>query len=234
MREGKYGIKICGIQDKATIGHCLDLDVRWLGFNFAKHSPRAIHKLPDAKNLLQYCPATKAVAIFQNQSAQEITHYMEELGIHYLQLSQPLVPIDDFLWLSEKYSVIISLPVAIINDIQKNNKRDEISTALIQRSHFILVDGAQPGSGKTWDVYQMHRFEELFSTQELSQSKFWLAGGLNAQNIQGISKTVASIFASTIQGFDCASGVEEKDSQGRIHKSNKKITEFVTAVRNLD
>ena len=79
-------IKVCGITDINDMKYASNIeDIDYLGIIFAKESPRCVD-LNLAEKLINACDKTKnIVAVFMNQSKEDIEHVIKNLDFNILQ-----------------------------------------------------------------------------------------------------------------------------------------------------
>jgi len=195
-------IKICGLTRPCDIEAVNSTKPDYIGFVFAnsrrKVTPQQASKLRDKLNA-----SIIPVGVFVNESIENIIPIVRDGIIEMIQLhgSENEDYIQELKQLTEKL-IIKSITVR-----HKGDVRAWSNTA----ADYLLLDNANGGTGQTFD------WNLIDSTEKL----FFLAGGLNAENItEAIAKT--SPFA-----VDVSSGVETNGL-----KNLTKINEFIRRVRN--
>lgn len=186
-------IKICGIKDPATAQFSAECGADYIGIVFAPSSKRFV-SLPLAKLIAEAAQKAGAipVGVFVNMGAQEITALADKTGIRFVQaygLTEEL---------PQQYSRLYV------------NERERV----IQRpSDFILMETAEPGTGKTfnWDKFVP------------PSSAWFIAGGLSISNVG----EAISLFKPT--GVDVSSGVETDGNKDR-----EKIRTFIEQVKTYE
>lgn len=186
-------IKICGITDPGTAQFSIDCGARYIGIVFAPSSKRFVRET-QAKVIAEAVKKAGAVpvGVFVDKSAEEIMAMADKTGIQHIQaygLTEDL---------PEQYSRFYV------------NEKDRI---LRKDTDFIIMETAQPGSGKTFDWDQF-----------VPPSSAWfMAGGLDINNI---GEAIAR-FKPT--GVDVSSGVE---TDGK--KDREKIRAFIKRVKTYE
>lgn len=195
-------MKVCGVTsaDDALLAAGLGADA--IGLNFAD-SPRRI-ALETAREVMRRLPpGVIAVAVFRNQSREEVVETANGLGIDVVQLHGDETP-GDCRWVAERIPGLIRAfgiadPALISGDDYG--------------PHRLLIDSPRPGSGQVFDWSNL----ELVSRGR----PFILAGGLTPENVAD------AIDISRPWGVDVASGVES--APGR--KDPTKVRRFITNAR---
>lgn len=209
-------IKICGLTRPQDAQLALELGAQYLGFIFAKGTPREVNAqlvqetlqtLPKrvGKNGVGY----SIVGVFLHESPETIQQLVEECALEFVQIHGPVSP---------AHRNQISVP--IIPAIRMKNE----DSTLEAESHLphgpVLLDTYAPdqhgGTGKTF------RHELAFPI--IPKGQVFIAGGLNGENIA----EVYSAFHATGNlpyAFDLSSGVE---AEPRI-KSEEKMRAFFLA-----
>lgn len=206
-------IKICGITQIEEAQFLNDAKVDYAGFVFFEKSKRNISMDMAVAIGQQLHSEIKRVAVTVSPTI-ELVHKIQNSGFDLLQVHKNLaldvmenchIPIwyacniADIKQLEEAQAFISSLP----EEYQK-------------KIEGIVVDGAEYGSGKTFD-WSTGKKEMI---DFLKNRKFILAGGLNAQNVrEGIQ-----IFQPDV--VDVSSGVE-----GLNGKERELVMNFVEQVR---
>lgn len=87
----KFKIKVCGMREEENLAQLLSLHPDWVGFIFYEKSPR--FSLPYLKNnrILSKMPPTQKVAVFVNESVENILAItkMFEIGVVQLHGQEP-------------------------------------------------------------------------------------------------------------------------------------------------
>jgi phosphoribosylanthranilate isomerase len=213
-------IKICGLTKPVEASYLNEADVGYAGFVFFEKSRRRV-SIEQTDHIRAKLKSTiKSVAVTVSPDMQ-LVHELEDAGFDILQVHRELtmevlenstIPI----W----YAFNVSDPVEVA---EKQQFFESLPKALADKIVAVVVDGAQFGSGKTfdwnsdWADGNGQNMSAVFENR-----KFILAGGLNPENVsEGIR-----IFHPDI--VDVSSGVE-----GQFGKDKEKIEAFVREVRRL-
>ncbi|WP_016931713.1 phosphoribosylanthranilate isomerase [Rhodococcus sp. R1101] len=174
-------IKMCGLQDEATVDLAVELDVDAVGFVFAE-SPRRIP--PDrAAALRTRVPAgTLAVGVYVKMPLDEIIATARAADLDHVQVHD-LRSADDVRILHDAGLTVIRA----VNTGGAEALSEDFGADLL------LVDGAVAGAGKTWDWQDR---------SALPSGRWILAGGLNPENVK------KAIATSGAWGVDVSSGIE--------------------------
>lgn len=176
LTEKRYFFKACGIRNDGMMAlEAPDL----LGINFSPISKRR-----GAEGWLEgrFIPS-HAVAVFKNNTADEVNTVVEKYGFHYVQLYADDFEVDFVKNIKQK--VILAIAVRQASDIEK-------AYEYAPYIDFFILDGATPGSGELIE----------FDIPTDFPYPFLLAGGITAANLDRI------IAYDHCIGVDMASGIE--------------------------
>ena len=204
----KLLVKVCGITTKETAKDLVCLEPDMIGLVFAC-SPRKV-TLQMAGEIAEIArqKQVKVVAIFQNQSLDEILQAAASIKADYVQLHG-----------NEPVEFCKKIPIKVIKTIKLKTSVDETRKIMESYKPFIdlfLVDRAEQGRGGLVDLKQVKKLA--------IQYPILLAGGLNPKNIKPILAEVGDV----IRGVDVSGGVEK----GAGIKDLIKVKNFITKVRN--
>lgn len=196
-------IKICGITSVEMAKVAEDAGANMIGFVFATSSRKiTAKKASEIAGVLS--PTTKKVGVFVNESQEEIERIAEVVGLDFVQLHG-----------DESPEFAASLSRSVIKAFSIDDVTDE--TLATYPAEYFLIDSPgttyRGGSGNTFDWARL-------VNRSIDKRKFFLAGGLDAENVREAIRVVQPI------GVDVSSGVETdgvKDAQ--------KIREFILAAR---
>lgn len=207
-------IKICGLTRKEEAAYLNDNKVDYAGFVFFEKSKRNI-TIEQAREIAACLSSgIKKVAVMVSPDVSFIQKLQEAQLFDILQIHKSLTEgVLEAATLPVWYAFNIADPVQIT---EKQKFLQELPERLSSKIEGLVVDGADFGSGKTFDWNkQIKATGEIFKNR-----KFILAGGLSEANVaEGIS-----IFYPDI--VDVSSGVE-----GKIGKDEEKVARFVKAAR---
>jgi phosphoribosylanthranilate isomerase len=184
-------IKICGLSRIEDIEAVNTYNPEFIGFVFAE-SKRKI--TPEKAKELRKLLSTDIipVGVFVNADYKDILPLVNNRIIDMIQLHGQ----ED-----EDY----------IKRLKNLTDKPVIKAGISQVADYLLFDGSVPGSGETFDWTKI----------EKTQKPFFLAGGLNPENVSQAIK-IATPFA-----VDVSSGVEVNNV-----KDYDKIKEFIRRARN--
>ena len=194
-------IKLCGLTCEADIEAANRLKPEYVGFVFAGKSKRFVTKerAKELKEMLD--PGIVAVGVFVNEKPETIADYLESDIIDIAQLHGD----EDNNYIKE----LRRLTDKKIIKACKITRKGDLKIAEVSSADHILLD-AGAGEGKTFD----------WSLLKGIQRRFFLAGGLSAQNVAGAIDTLHPY------AVDVSSGIE---TDGK--KDPDKMQEFVNIVR---
>ena len=199
-------IKNCGLTTPATIFGAAETGAQFAGFVHYEKSPRHLPLEAIAKLVTIARQKMKTVVVLVDPNNGLLATIAQHIQPDFIQVHHVLSP--------ARISEIATLGQApVITGISVRDKNDLGYAAMLEGpSAYLLFDAKEPGSGVPFD-WQLLR--------GLSLAKPWfLAGGLNAQNV------AHAIHTARAPMVDVSSGIEEKPGV----KSLEKIAAFNRAV----
>ncbi len=198
-------IKICGIQRKEEIEYLNELKPDFAGFVFAG-TKRKIDFKTAVGFRVSLDENIKSVGVFVNDKISNIVNLCENDIIDYIQLHGD--EDEAYIYrLKEKTNKPVIRAVRV---------KDKINQSLSFGEDYILFDAYSEneygGTGKSFDLNLIKDFKGVF----------FLAGGLNNNNVEQAIKTLNPFCV------DLSSGVETDN-----RKDFNKIKEVIDAVRSL-
>lgn len=168
-------IKTCGLFREEDINYANELKPDYIGFVFAESKRKVgVEKAYNLKNKLD--KEIKSVGVFVNDNLDFILNLIREKIIDIIQLHGN--EDNDFL-----DNLKTKTNAKIIKFIPVENA-DSILNSLNIFSDFILLDNLKGGIGKTFNWnYLKEAFELNNKFIEAFNKKYFLAGGLNKENI---------------------------------------------------
>lgn len=168
-------IKTCGLFREEDINYANELKPDYIGFVFAESRRKVrVEKAYNLKNKLD--KEIKSVGVFVNDNLDFILNLIREKIIDIIQLHGN--EDNDFL-----DNLKTKTNAKIIKFIPVENA-DSILNSLNIFSDFILLDNLKGGVGKTFNWnYLKEAFELNKKFIEVFNKKYFLAGGLNKENI---------------------------------------------------
>lgn len=190
-------VKICGLSTISAVETACQAGADYIGFVFAKSRRRV--SLEQAQKLAALVPpAVRKVGVFVSPSLAELQEAISVANLDLVQIH------GDF---NEDLLTEIGRPV--IRAYQVKGALKDVS----QQADYLLFDAPLAGSGQTFDW-------QTFDRSQINQP-FFIAGGLNAGNVQEAIQYFAPY------AVDVSSGVET-DGQ----KDLAKIKEFIERVKD--
>lgn len=168
-------IKTCGLFREEDINYANELKPDYIGFVFAESKRKVgVEKAYNLKNKLD--KEIKSVGVFVNDNLDFILNLIREKIIDIIQLhGNEDNDFLDNLKTKTNSKIIKFIPV---------ENADSILNSLNIFSDFILLDNLKGGVGKTFDWnYLKEAFELNKKFIEVFNKKYFLAGGLNKENI---------------------------------------------------
>lgn len=197
-------IKICGITNLEDALFAAEQGADFLGFIFAKGSPRRVE--PEiVREIVQKLPSdVKKVGVFRNAENSEIRSVMDFCGLDIIQLHGQESP-EDARVLALEYEVWKAIAFTSPAAFSESLKFADFTQ---------LADSDKQGNDCNWSLAQLtSRRRRLF-----------LAGGITADNAAHAVETVSPA------GLDICSGVEKQPGL----KDHRKITEIINRIRKAD
>ncbi len=210
-------VKICGITKPREAGYLNEAGADYAGFVFFAKSKRNVTVDEAIAIQEELNPSIKRVAVTVAPD-RGLVERIEDAGFHILQVHQSIDR-----EILEQVHVPVWFAVNIADEVQLEEKikfLECLPEALSNKIEAIVVDGADYGSGKTFDWQQS---EGIRDRAAFAGRKFVLAGGLNEENVaEGIRRFRPDIV-------DVSSGVEGTDG-----KNQDKINGFIRKVRDYE
>ena len=196
-------IKLCGLTMPCDIEAANQLRPEYIGFVFAKKSRRYVSP-DDALELRKLlCPEIQAVGVFVNEEPGKVAELLERGIIDLAQLhgNEDEDYIRQLKALSDR-TIIQAFRIDGNGDI----KKAESSSV-----DYILLDTGSGGTGMTFDWRFLERVRR----------PYFLAGGLNPENVRTAIETYAPYAVDVSSGIE-TNGIKDKE----------KMKAFVRAVQS--
>lgn len=197
-------IKICGIKLEEEVMFLNEIKPDYIGLVFAE-SKRKI-SIEQGKRLLSLLsPNITPVAVFRNNSLEEILSVVNSLNINVVQLHG-----------EESYELVQylkNMDLTLWKGVCINGREENQDLSYFER---VIYDSSSPGSG-----------QELKLEGFNPKNEFLLSGGLTPINI------VEKLSLKNLIGVDVSSGVESIE-KGERKKDYKRCKEFVERVREYE
>lgn len=196
-------VKICGITTVQDAMAAVRAGADAIGLNFVPTSPRFI-TADMARSILAAVPSSlMTVGVFRDRPAAEVIDATRSLGLNAAQLHGDESPAVT----AEVASMVRTVIKAVRADAES------LRTCGKHGADIILVDAAEPGSGRTFDWTLVGDL--------VSGHRILLAGGLRPANV------AQAIAAVRPWGVDAASGIESQPGQ----KDEELMLRFVRAAQ---
>lgn len=211
-------IKFCGLFRECDIDYANALKPDFVGFIFVEYSKRFVD-FTIAKHLKSRLDSgVKAVGVFVDSPINRIMKALSEGIIGAVQLHGS----EDSAYISalkECMQSDLGMESPIIKAIKISDSHS-LEAGLKSNADFILLDSPNAGSGKAfdWNVLAQNFVKSQDFTREF-QMRFFLAGGVNVENIQ-------SAIALKPFCIDISSGIESNGV-----KDFAKMQTIIKAVR---
>jgi phosphoribosylanthranilate isomerase len=201
-------IKICGIKEEEDAIFAAKEGADLIGLVFHEKSKRNI-TIEKARILSKICKenGVEPIGVFVDQDAQEINSIILDLNLKYVQLhgKKAKENHENILPSAHKiYAIKVSSEGKILEEIPN----------LDPEKHFLLFDGENPGSGRSFSL-------ENFSLPP--NMNCFLSGGLNHKNINN------ALLLINPYGVDVSSGVEKQKGV----KDKNLIRSFISKAKEI-
>jgi phosphoribosylanthranilate isomerase len=211
----KTKIKICGLNDESAVHAVIKAGADYAGFVNYPKSPRhiSISKAVQLKSLLP--ESIKSVMVLVNPSDELLVEISSEMQPDFFQLHGNETP-ERLVEIRTKFPQIKTIKAISVRD----SGDIKIAEDFYETSNFLLFDAKPTGDN------MMHggngiSFDWNILVGKAPKKNWFLAGGLNAQNI------TQAIKISGAKMIDVSSGVESSAGV----KDARMIEEFVRTVR---
>ncbi|MCZ7525729.1 MAG: phosphoribosylanthranilate isomerase [Acidimicrobiia bacterium] len=198
-------VKVCGITNEEDALLAVALGADALGFVFAPGSRRQV-TADTARDIVRRLPhGVVTVGVFRDERPERVVEIVHRVGLTGAQL-HGREPISEVRWVRQRVQFVIQA-------FQAGDPA--LAAAANGPADIVLVDSAQPGSGKVFD----------WSLAEGVPGgvRLLLAGGLNPDNVQEAVRRVRP------WGVDVSTGVES--APGR--KDPRKLRRFLEATKEV-
>jgi phosphoribosylanthranilate isomerase len=203
-------VKICGLTRAEDVEAACNLGARYLGFNFAKQSPRRVTPKHAAALVRAAATGILRVGVFVDESEDEIRRAIDAASLDLVQLHRPL---------EEDDLASAARPIIAVAHVGAGSPTVP-ADSLLTRCVALLFDSAQGnapgGTGTTFDWTAV--------AARPWPVPVFLAGGLTAANVG------RAIARGRPAAVDVASGVESAPGV----KDAERLARFFDAVREAD
>ncbi|CAI9120430.1 phosphoribosylanthranilate isomerase [Brytella acorum] len=203
------GVKICGLNDDASVQTSIEAGADWLGFVFFERSPRHL-ALDEARRLTRRAEALKGrrVGLFVKPLDDEIARVLDVAELDILQIY-------DIPERAETLRARFARPVWLSCGI---SARDDLPQ--ITRLDGLIIE-ARPDDHAARPGGNGQSFDWSLTAGWSSPAPWLLAGGLSPENV------ATALAASGARAVDVSSGVESAPGK----KSPELIRKFIKAAR---
>jgi phosphoribosylanthranilate isomerase len=198
-------VKICGITNEEDALLAVALGADALGFVFASGSPRQVSPDDVRAIVRRLPPGTTTIGVFRDERRERVVEIVSSVGLVGAQL-HGREPASEVRWVRERVGLVIQGFAA---------GDRALTTAATGAADVVLLDAAEPGSGRAFDWAQAEGVP--------AGVRLLLAGGLTPDNVADAIRRVRP------WGVDVSSGVETSPGSGR--KDAPRLRRFVAVVR---
>ena len=205
-------IKICGLKRKEDIEIVNRLQPDYVGFVFAG-SKRRVSEETAAELAHLLDPEIQKVGVFVDAPEEQILRLLENGVIDLAQLhgNESEETVHRIRTQSKK-------PVIRVRILKSGDEYNAIDPEYMTEAEYLLFDSGM-GSGRCLD-------EKSLTVLEQSDRPYFLAGGLDPENVTGILDKLSGCIPYAV---DVSSGVETDG-----YKDEQKIRDFIARVRAWD
>lgn len=203
-------VKICGLTRTEDVELACALGARYLGFNFARGSPRRVSVEAAADLAAAASPGIVRVGVFVDETAEEIRRAARAASLDLVQIHRTLCGGD-----------LASTPRPVVAVSRVGVAGEEPpSDALLALCRAVLFDTASDGlSGGTGRAFDW----EIVARRAWPVPVF-LAGGLRAGNVGAAIAQVRPAAVDVASGVESAPGIKDR----------VRLARFFEAVREAD
>lgn len=195
-------VKICGITSEEDGLLAVAMGADAVGFLFAP-SPRRVSPSTAGEIARRLPPEILTVGVFRNEDPRQVVHIANRARLRAVQLHGHETPEETKRVREQVGTVIKAFPAG----------SKELERARDYGADIVLVDAAQPGSGKVFDW--------ALAERAAGSLPVMVAGGLNPENV------AAAIAKTRPWGVDVSTGVESSPGQ----KDPRLVRDFIAAAR---
>ena len=210
-------IKICGVKDPKDISVSNELGIDFIGFNFADVSPRKIKPSEaDKNNLSSYCKKIDRVAVFVDPSDQYLDKCIRSIDATYIQLHG-----NESTKRCLDIKKMFNLP--IIKAFGINTVKDLDNAVIYENVVDYFLFDAKPSNENS---NQKGGLNKVFNWEILSNwkgKKFFLAGGININNIQSAINDTNAFCFDISSGVEKALGVKDSNMIKKLYAEFKAL-----------
>lgn len=201
--------KVCGLTQPEYAQAAIDAGAQYGGLIFVEKSPRCVTPV-DAANIVETAPSLNYVGVFVDSDIEFVVAMANNLNLFAVQLHG-----NENIEYIEKLRQVLPAPCQIWRAVKVEHDVPPLNN--LQVDHYVL-DGKKPGSGQAFSWQLLNDTEQALSTS-------FLAGGLNAQNI---NQAIDQLTTQDLFGLDINSGAETSPGV----KSREKLQTIFTQIRN--
>ncbi len=213
-------VKICGLTNSEDAKTALSLGADYLGFVIEADSPRSISS-EFARKIISELSSCKTVAVTVSESVSEIQKLVSISGVCFVQISVPLSQ-DKFVQLKQALpeKEFIQTVHVCEPELDSINPAKQGIDFVEENADFVLLDSrAGAGLGGTGRTHDWNKSAEIVRG---SSKKFFLAGGLNPENV---SEAIQKVKPYAV---DVSTGV----SFDGVKKDFEKMKKFIEVAKN--
>jgi phosphoribosylanthranilate isomerase len=190
-------VKICGINDPASIDAAVEAGADWIGFNFFPPSPRYITASRARELTARHKGGPLRVGLFVNPTDAMIAEVLAEVHLDILQLYGAR---DDLARLRRRFGLPIWQPIGLANAADLPLALDGADTLLLEAKP--PPDATRPGGNAV-------RFDWTLTQGWRAPGPWLLAGGLDPGNVADAIRLSGTTAVDVSSGVEQAKGVKD-------------------------
>ncbi len=204
-------VKICGNTNYEDARLAIDLGADYLGFIFVPNTKRVL-TVEKAEEILSRIKGFKnTVGVFCNQPKQEVETIARRLGFQYLQFHGEETALYCESFMKKGFEVIKTFH---IKDAMSLKRLDEYNVSAFLFDTYASSEKGGSGIPFSWNIIEDRPYVH---------DKLFLAGGLNAQNVQQAIEQVRPFAVDVASGVESSPGIKDpKLLQAFIRKVKKR------------
>lgn len=187
-------VKICGLQTPGTVAAAVAAGADAVGFVLAPGSPRTVTAERAAELAAAVPASTETVGVFRNQPIDSVVDTARRAGVSTVQLHGEEGLADMARLHAEGFRTLRAFSAEAYNALSAGDRAAWDSERL-------LLDAVEPGAGVAFDPAVLVNG---------APHGFWLlAGGLNPENVAGLSAALHPAGVDVSSGVESSRGVKD-------------------------
>ncbi len=190
-------VKICGNTNYENARLAIDLGADYLGFIFVPKTKRVLTVEKAEEILSKLKGFENTVGVFCNQPKKEVEEIAKRLGFKYLQFHGEETALYCESFMQKGFEIIKTFHV---KDAMSLKRIDEYNVSAFLFDTYASSDKGGTGTPFSWDIIEDRPYVH---------DKLFLAGGLNAGNVQQAIGQVRPFAVDVASGVESGPGVKD-------------------------